>query len=130
MKISDKITITAALTLFFVIFITAFSFTQLFLINNRNNQLNDLAEQNKKFIEYAKSNFSDENKAIKYLQESDYMQKMESISGVNVLIADQDINVLINPLNTGSEGSKNPVLSSNQIKSFFTDNELACNFFK
>lgn len=125
MKISDRITITAALTLFFVIFITAFSFTQLFLINNRNNQLNDLAEQNKKFIEYAKSNFSDENKAIKYLQESDYLQKMESISGVNVLIADEDINVLINPLNTVSEGSKNPVLSSNQIKSFFTDNELA-----
>ncbi len=125
MKISDRITITAALTLFFVIFITAFSFTQLFLINNRNNQLNDLAEQNKKFIEYAKSNFSDENKAIKYLQESDYLQKMESISGVNVLIADKAINVLINPLNTGSKGSENPVLSSNQIKSFFTDNDFA-----
>ena len=60
MKISDKITITVALTLFFVIFITAFSFTQLFLINNRNTQLDKLAGQNKKFIEYTKSNFTDD----------------------------------------------------------------------
>jgi methyl-accepting chemotaxis protein len=125
MKISDRITITAALTLFFVIFITAFSFTQLFLINNRNTQLNNLSEQNTNFIEYTKSNFDDQDKVIKYLQESDYMQKMESISGVNVLIADRDINILINPLNTGSEGLKGPVLSSIQIKSFFTGNELA-----
>jgi len=125
MKISDKITITAALTLFFVIFITAFSFTQLFLINNRNTQLSNLAGQNKKFIEYTKSNFDDQNEVIKYLQESDYIQKMESISGVKVLIADQSIDILINPLNTGGEDSKSPILSSNQIKSFFTDNELA-----
>src|SRR4030042_5021297 len=103
MKISDKITITAALTLFFVIFITAFSFTQLFLVNNRNTQLSNLAVQNKKFIEYTKSNFDDQNKVIKYLQESDYMLKMESISGVKVLIADRDLNILINPLNTGSD---------------------------
>ena len=125
MKISDKITITAALTLFFVIFITAFSFTQLFLINNRNTQLSNLAEQNKKFIEYTKSNFDDQNKVIEYLQESDYMQKMESISGVNVLIADQDINILINPLNISSDDSERPIFSSNQIKSFFTDDELS-----
>ncbi len=124
MKISDKITITAALTLFFVIFITAFSFTQLFLINNRNIQLNNLAIQNKKFIEYAKSNFDDQNKVIKYLQESDYMLQMDSISGVKVLIADQDLNILINPLSTGSEDSKKLILSSTQIKSFFNDNEL------
>jgi methyl-accepting chemotaxis protein len=125
MKISDKITITAALTLFFVIFITAFSFTQLFLINNRNTQLDNLSEQNTKFIEYTKSNFSDENKAIKYLQESDYMQKMESISGVNLLIADRDLNIIINPLNIGSEELKKLVLSNNQIKNFFTDSKFS-----
>jgi signal transduction histidine kinase len=128
MKISDKITITAALTLFFVIFITAFSFAQLFLINNRNTQLNNLSEQNKKFTEYTKSNFPDENEAIKYLQESDYLQKIESISGFNVLIADQNIDILINPLNgaaSGSEDLKGPALSRDEVKSFFTDNELA-----
>jgi two-component system sensor histidine kinase VanS len=124
MKISDKITITAALTLFFVIFITAFSFTQLFLINNRNTQLSNLAGQNNKFIEYTKNNFDDQNKVIKYLQESDYMLKMESISGVNMLIANQDLNILINSLNTGNEDPKKLALSSDQIKSFFTENEI------
>jgi two-component system sensor histidine kinase VanS len=124
MKISDKITITAALTLFFVIFITAFSFTQLFLINNRNTQLSNLAGQNNKFIEYTKNNFDDQNKVIKYLQESDYMLKMESISGVNMLIANQDLNILINSLNTGNEDPNKLALSSDQIKSFFTENEI------
>jgi len=124
MKISDKITVTVALTLFFVIFITAFSFTQLFLVNNRNTQLNNLAGQNKKFIDYTKSNFADQNKAIKYLQESDYMQKIESISGVNVLVTDQDLTVLINPLSLGNDGLKDLSLSSKQIKSFFTADEL------
>jgi two-component system sensor histidine kinase VanS len=124
MKISDKITITVALTLFFVIFITAFSFTQLFLVNNRNTQLNNLAGQNKKFIEYTKNNFDDQNKVVKYLQESDYMLKVESISGVNVLIADRDLNILINPLNIGSEDLKRLVLSNVQTKSFLANNEL------
>ncbi len=124
MRISDKITITAALTLFFVIFITAFSFTQLFLINNRNTQLDNLGEQNKKFIEYIKSNSSDQDKAVKYLQESDYMQKMESISGVSLLIADQDLNIFVNPLNINSEDLKKIVLSDNQVKNFFTDYRL------
>ncbi len=124
MKISDKITVTVALTLFFVIFITAFSFTQLFLVNNKNTQLNKLAEQNQKFIDYTKSNFTDENKAISYLQESDYIQNIESISAVNILITDQDMAVLRNPLNIGSEDLKNLTLTSKQIKSFFTANEL------
>jgi signal transduction histidine kinase len=123
MKISDKITITAALTLFFVIFITAFSFTQLFIINNRNNQLNNLEVQNKKFIEYTQNNFTDQNKAIQYLQESDYMPKMESISGTNVLIADRDLNIFINPLNISNEDLKKLVSSSAQIKSIFIGNE-------
>ena len=52
MKIQEKITVTVALTLFFVIFITVFSFTQLFLVNNRNIHLYDLAEKNNKFTGY------------------------------------------------------------------------------
>jgi signal transduction histidine kinase len=125
MKISDKITITAALTLFFVIFITAFSFAQLFLINNRNTQLNNLSEQNKKFTEYTKNNFPDENEAIEYLRESDYLQKIESISGFDVMITDQKIDILINPSNDGNEDLKGPALSGNEIRNFFTDRELA-----
>jgi two-component system sensor histidine kinase VanS len=49
---------------------------------------------------------------------------MESISGVNVLIADKDLNALINSSNISSEDLKSLILSSKQIKSFFTDNEL------
>jgi len=80
-EIQEKITITVALTLFFVIFITAFSFTQLFMVNNRNTNLYNLAEQNSKLTEFVSGSFTEPEEALAYLKDTDYLKKFEELQG-------------------------------------------------
>ena len=124
MKIQEKITITVALTLFFVIFITVFSFTQLFLVNNRNIHLYDLAEKNNKFTGYIAGSYSEPQKALDFLSGSDYMERFEDIAGVKIIIADTRMNIIINNMDLESEDFKNLMLSSREIKRFFNITEL------
>ena len=116
MKIQDKITLTVALTLFIIIFITAFVFTQLFVFNNRNTELYSLSQQNKKFTGFIENNFNNSEMLIDYLKSSDYLKKLENIIGVNIIIADSDLKALINPLNIENEDLKKIMLSSKQIR--------------
>ena len=112
MKIQEKITVTVALTLFFVIFITVFSFTQIFLVNNRNIHLYDLAEKNNKFTGYITGSYSEPQKALNFLSGSDYMERFEDIAEVKIIIADAKMNIIINNMNLESDDFKNLMLSS------------------
>ena len=116
MKIQDKITITIALILFIIIFITAFVFTQLFVINNRNTELLNLSQLNYKFKGFIENNFNDIQNTIDLLTGSDYIKKLENIIGVDIIIADSNLNVLINPINLKSKDLKNLLSSSREIR--------------
>ena len=116
MKIQDKITFTIALTLFIIIFITAFVFTQLFVINNRNTELLNLSQLNYKFTGFIENNFNNIQSAVGLLTGSDYIKRFENIIGVNIIIADSDLNIIINPINLESKDLRNLMSSSREIK--------------
>jgi signal transduction histidine kinase len=124
MKIQDKITITIALTLFIFIFITAFAFTQLFLVNNRNNKLIDLAQQNIKLTTFTENNFPDIEEAIDFYKKGDYLTRIENIYDTKIIITDPDFKILISPLNIENRDLKEILLTSKEIRRFFTFNDI------
>ena len=124
MKIQDKITLTIALTLFAVIFITAFAFTQMFLVNNRNNKLLELSVQNQKLTGFTENNFAVSKDLLAFYENNDYLKRIENIIGTRIIITDSDFQVLINPLDIEDDDFKNLMLTSREIRRFFTFNDL------
>ena len=124
MKIQDKITLTIAVTLFIVIFITAFAFTQMFLVNNRNNKLLELSVQNQKLTKFTENNFPSSSEALLFYESNDFLQRIENIIGTRIIITDSDFQILINPLDIDNRDFKNIILASKEISRFFTFNDL------
>ncbi len=124
MKIRVKITITIALTLFAIIFLTIFVFTQLFIVDNRNSLLLDIAQQNKKLTTFAENNFTDPEEAILFFKETDYLSRIENIIESRIIIADSDLEVLINPMDIENEDFKDLIVSGKQLRRFFTFEDL------
>lgn len=123
MKIQDKITYSIALTLFIVIFITSITLTQLFVINERNNKLLEIAGQNQNMINYIKNSYGDNitgDDFRKSLRDNDYFKNIEDIFGARIIIADPDNNILTNPSDIEEEKLEAILNSGNQIYNFFT----------
>lgn len=124
MKIQDKITYTIAVILFIVSFMTALTFTQLFVINDRNARLTELAQQNKKLAAFIENNFTRPENAVVFLKDTDYLDKIESIIGVKVIITDSGLKTIINPTDFSSNDLQNLVSSSKQVNRLLTIPEL------
>ncbi|GEM_PF-1342293 len=126
MNIQDKITYSTAIILFIVIFITALSFTQLFIINDRNNKLIELTNQNKKLKEFIEE--KTENLDLKtFLEQTNYInyiKDIEDIIGARIIITDSNYNFLINTSDFGKDELLFLLKSPNQIYRFFTFSNL------
>ena len=117
-SIRGKITSTVAATLFIIIFFTAFFFTQLFLINNRNTRLEELSARNKKFSTFVSQNYSGASAAVNDLQSSGLLEKFQNILGINITIIDEKYNVIFNPLGLSDRQFKEIVLSNEDLRRF------------
>ncbi|MBN1298204.1 MAG: HAMP domain-containing histidine kinase [Actinobacteria bacterium] len=120
MKIQERVTTTIAITLFIIIFIASIAFTQLFEINNRNTQLIELSRQNSQIAASFEKDFKKPQEAFEYLKSSDYLSKIENITGAKLIIADEDMKIFVNPINIEEDDLKELVLTSRQISNFFT----------
>jgi len=120
LKIKNKIIYITAITLFVIIFITALIFTQLFVNNNRNIQLQELAAQNKKFIVFIENNYNNNKKLLDFIKDSENVKKLENIIGIRIAITDASLNILLNPLALPDSNFKNLLLSKKQIGRFFS----------
>ena len=124
MKIQDKITYTIAIILFVVCFMTALTFTQLFVINDRNTQLIELAQQSKKLSAFIESRFENPDETIAFLKNTDYIKNIENIIGVKVIVTDSSLNAIINHTNLSTQDLQNLASSSKQLNRFFTISDL------
>ena len=117
-KIRAKITYTIAITLFFIILITTFIFTQLFITNNRNMHLYELSSQNKRFTEFIENNYDNIKVAINSLKISNSFKKLENIIGAKITIIDENQNILLNPLGLSNENLKKIIYSDKDVRRF------------
>jgi signal transduction histidine kinase len=126
MNIQDKITYSIAVTLFVIIFITSLTFTQLFVISDRNNKLIDLAEQNHKLTEYISESYSRsiEKDPVKFLKKSGYLEDTGNILNSDIIIADSRSNILSNFSGLSEQEISLLLSSGNQINRFFTISSL------
>ncbi|MCL5070093.1 MAG: HAMP domain-containing histidine kinase [Actinobacteria bacterium] len=116
----NKIIFITAITLFVIIFITAFIFTQLFVNNNRNIQLQELAVQNNKFILFIENNYNNNKELLDFIKDSGNIKKLENIIGTKIAIIDANLDILLNPLGLPGSNFKDLLLSKRQIGRFFT----------
>jgi signal transduction histidine kinase len=124
MKIQDRITTTIAITLFAIIFIASLAFTQLFEINNRNTQLIELSRQNREISELLQEDFSGHQEAFVYLEQSDYLHKVENITGANLIITNDSMEIFINSMDISQKDLEKIIKASRQISNFFTVTDL------
>jgi len=117
-SIRKKITFTVAITLFIIIFLTAFFFTQVFLINNRNIRLEEISAQNKKFSDFVSQNYSGTSTAVINLQSSGLLDKFQNILGTKITIIDEKYNVIFNPLGLSDRQFREIVLSNKDLRRF------------
>ncbi len=124
MKIQDRITTTIAITLFTIIFIASLAFTQLFEINNRNTQLLELSRQNMEISKLLQEEFSGHREAFVYLKQSDYLHKIENITGAKLIITNDRMEIFINSMNISQKDLEKIINASRQISNFFTISDL------
>ncbi|MCL5070804.1 MAG: HAMP domain-containing histidine kinase [Actinobacteria bacterium] len=97
----------------------------MFVISNRNTQLLELSQQNKRLaLSVEKKNFENPGDALEFLGKTDYLNNIENIIGVKILLADTDMNILINPTDMDNKDLKDLILKSRQINRFFTISDL------
>ena len=120
MKIKDRITATIAITLIVIIFITSLTFTQLFIVNNRNMQLEEILAKNRNLSLFVEDSFQDPDAALKYLKNTGYLENIEKIIEANILIADEKMNILIDSGKISQKDLHNILLIGRPLNILFT----------